>query len=132
VVAAFSGIGAALYIAGWILLPEAPDDPAAPRPNRPRKWLVIALAIAAAVTMGSVFGGNGRDVIVPLLVVAGLLYLLHRSRSDRGAQAAEAPTVATPTAAPVNPGPSLVKEPTGAAGSTEPPPVTPPAWDPLG
>jgi phage shock protein PspC (stress-responsive transcriptional regulator) len=128
VVAAFSGIGAALYIAGWILLPDEPADPAAPPPNRPRKWLVIALAIAAAVTMGSVFGGNGPDVILPLLVVAGLLYLLHRHRGDRTAHAADAPTVATPAAAA---GPSLVKEPTGAAAGTEPP-VTPPAWDPLG
>jgi phage shock protein PspC (stress-responsive transcriptional regulator) len=129
VVAAFSGIGAALYIAGWILLPDEPADPAAPRPNRPRTWLVVALAIAAAVTMGSVFGGNGPDWILPLLVVAGLLYLLHRSRGDRNQRAAEAPTVAAPMAAA---GPSLVKEPTGAAGSTEPPPANPPAWDPLG
>jgi phage shock protein PspC (stress-responsive transcriptional regulator) len=29
VVAAFSGIGAALYVAGWILLPDGPADPAA-------------------------------------------------------------------------------------------------------
>jgi phage shock protein PspC (stress-responsive transcriptional regulator) len=129
VVAAFSGIGAALYIAGWILLPAERADPAAPRPNRPRAWLVIALAIAAAVTMGSVFGENGPDWILPLLAVAGLLYLLHRSRGDRARQAADAPTVAAPMAAA---GPSLLKEPTGAAGSTEPPPATPPAWDPLG
>lgn len=126
VVAAFSGIGAALYIAGWILLPDEPADPAAPRPDRPRTWLVIGLAVAAAITMGSVFGGNGPDVILPLLVVAGLLYLLHRSRGDRNTQAADAATVAAPMAAP---GPSQVKD--GAAGSTEPP-VAPPAWDPLG
>jgi phage shock protein PspC (stress-responsive transcriptional regulator) len=128
VVAAFSGIGAALYVAGWILLPDEPADPAAPRPNRPRTWLVIALAVAAAVTMGTVFGGNGPDWILPLLVVAGLLYLLHRSRGNRHAQAAEAATVAAPMSAT---GPSLVKEGTGAAGSTEPP-ASPPAWDPLG
>ncbi len=128
VVAAFSGIGAALYIAGWILLPDEPADPAAPRANRPRTWLIVGLAIAAAITMGTVFGGNGPDVLLPLLVVAGLLYLLHRSRGDRNAQAAEAPTVATAAAAA---GPSLVKDGSGAAGSTEPP-VAPPAWDPLG
>ena len=132
VVAAFSGIGAALYIAGWILLPDEPADPAAPRPNRPRTWLVIALGVAAAATMGTVFGGSGADVILPLLVVAGLLYLLHRSRGHRATQAAEAPTVAAPMAAPMSgAGPSMVKEGTGAAGSTEPP-VAPPAWDPLG
>jgi phage shock protein PspC (stress-responsive transcriptional regulator) len=128
VVAAFSGIGAALYIAGWILLPDGPADPAAPAPARRRTYLMIGLGIAALITMGSVFGGDGREMILPLLIVAGLLYLLHRSRGDRGVAAADAPTVVAPTAAA---GPSLVKEPTGAAGSTEPP-VSPPAWDPLG
>jgi phage shock protein PspC (stress-responsive transcriptional regulator) len=127
VVAAFSGIGAALYIAGWILLPDTPVDPAAPTARR-RGYLAVGLIIAAAITMGSVFGGDGKEMIVPLLVVAGLLYLLHRSRGDRGGRAADAPTVATATAAA---GPSLVKEPSGAAGTTEPP-VNPPAWDPLG
>ncbi len=131
VVAAFSGIGAALYIAGWILLPDEPADPAAPAPAPRRRYLMVGLVIAAAITMGSVFGGDGREMVLPLLVVAGLLYLLHRSRGDRDARAAEAPTVATPMDAPTA-GPSLVKEPTGAAGSTEPPPVSPPAWDPLG
>jgi phage shock protein PspC (stress-responsive transcriptional regulator) len=130
VVAAFSGIGAALYVAGWILLPDEPADPASPRPSRPRAILVVGLAIAAAIAMGSVFGGNGPDVLLPLLVVAGLLYLLHRSRSGRGPLApgaADAPTAATPAA---TAGPSLVKE--GVATGAAAPPVTPPAWDPLG
>ena len=126
VVAAFSGIGAALYVAGWILLPEEPADPGAPRSHRPRGFLVVGLAIAAAITMGSVFGDNGPDMLLPLIAVAGLLYLLHRSRGGRTtAAAAEAPTVATATAEPG--GPSLVKDPTGTGA-----PVTPPAWDPLG
>jgi phage shock protein PspC (stress-responsive transcriptional regulator) len=129
VVAAFSGIGAALYIAGWILLPDEPADQGAPAATRRRTYLMIGLGIAALITMGSVFGGDGREMILPLLIVGGLLYLLHRSRGDRNARASEAPTVAAPTA---TAGPSLVKEPTGAAGGTEPPPVNPPAWDPLG
>jgi phage shock protein PspC (stress-responsive transcriptional regulator) len=120
VVAAFSGIGAALYVAGWILLPDEPADSTAPTRTRLSKFLVVGFAIAAAVTVGSLFGGNGSDVVLPLLVVAGLLYLLHRSRGKlgTGATASEAPTVATPAAAG---GPSLVKDQ-----------AAPPAWDPLG
>lgn len=126
VVAAFSGIGAALYVAGWILLPEEPAVPGAPRSHRPRGFLVVGLAIAAAITMGSVFGNGGPDMLLPLLAVAGLLYLLHRSRGGHSTEAAvDGPTVATATAEPA--GPSLVKEQTGFSA-----PVTPPAWDPLG
>jgi phage shock protein PspC (stress-responsive transcriptional regulator) len=129
VVAAFSGIGAALYIAGWILLPEQRAEPGVGARPRARSYLVIGLAIAAAITVGSVFGGNGSDVVFPLLAVAGLLYLLHRSRGGQATHtspaAAEAPTVAT--AAPEPGGPSLVKEPAGMPATP-----TPPAWDPLG
>ncbi len=82
VVAAFFGIGAALYIAGWIALPDTPADPAAPQ-RRPRGILMVGLVIAIIATFGSVFGGHGGFVI-PLLVAAALLFLLHRSRSDRG------------------------------------------------
>jgi phage shock protein PspC (stress-responsive transcriptional regulator) len=134
VVAAFSGIGAALYIAGWILLPEEPADPTAP-PQPRRNYLMIGLAIAAAITVSSLFGHNGPDVLIPLLVVAGLLYLLHHHRGNRTSAAtavAEAPTVATPIPEPG--GPSLVKRPDGADAPTASAPAaaTPPAWDPLG
>jgi phage shock protein PspC (stress-responsive transcriptional regulator)/predicted membrane protein len=131
VVAAFSGIGAALYIAGWIMLPEEPADPAAPaRPRAPRAIVLAGLGVAAVVTIGSVFGGNGPDIVLPVLAVAGLLYLLHRSRGDRTssgathtapvADLADAPTTVTPA------GPSLIKE----QATTET--ASPPAWDPLG
>jgi phage shock protein PspC (stress-responsive transcriptional regulator) len=119
VAAAFTGIGAALYIAGWIALPETPEDPAAPA-HRPRPVLVVGLAVAAAVSIGFLFGDRG-GVVVPALAVLVLLFLLHRSRGDRVPRpvgpVADAPTAATP-------GPSLVKE--------DVPAPTPPAWDPLG
>jgi phage shock protein PspC (stress-responsive transcriptional regulator)/predicted membrane protein len=130
VVAAFTGIGAALYIAGWFLLPEQPADPAAPaQPRPPRTVLVIGLAIAALVSVGSIFGGDNRGILFPALAVAVLLFLLHRSRGHRGTGAAasagaEAPTTITPS------GVSLSKETAGAA--TPPGATTPPAWDPLG
>ncbi|WP_433275876.1 PspC domain-containing protein [Pseudonocardia xinjiangensis] len=130
VVAAFTGIGAALYIAGWFLLPEQPADPTAPaQPRPPRTVLVIGLAIAALVSVGSIFGGDDRGILFPALAVAVLLFLLHRSRGHRGTGAAasagaEAPTTITPS------GVSLSKETAGTA--TPPGATTPPAWDPLG
>ncbi|HYH30723.1 MAG TPA: PspC domain-containing protein [Pseudonocardia sp.] len=127
VVAAFAGIGAALYVAGWILLPNEPADPAAPPPSRPRGYLVIGLAIAAALTVGTLFGGRGPDVLLPLLTVAGLLYLLHRSRGGRGTPAATAGPAEAPTVSTAAPEPGGASP---AAGSVAP--ATPPAWDPLG
>src|ERR1700754_1256436 len=42
VVAAFYGIGAALYIAGWVLLPDEPDTgPVESGRRRPKAWLLI-------------------------------------------------------------------------------------------
>jgi phage shock protein PspC (stress-responsive transcriptional regulator)/predicted membrane protein len=130
VVAAFSGIGAALYIAGWFLLPEEPADPAAPSQSRsPRAIVVVGLVIAAFVTLGAIFGGE-RNILLPTLAVAVLLFLLHRSRAHRGtsgpaaAHGAEAPTTITPD------GVSLNKEAPGTSSATAT--GTPPAWDPLG
>ena len=82
VVAAFFGIGAALYIVGWIVLPDTPADPAVPE-GRKRAILVVGLGIATIVSIGSIFGGRG-GFILPLLAVVALLFLLHRSRADRG------------------------------------------------
>ncbi len=126
VVAAFSGIGAALYIAGWIALPEEPANPADPVKARvPKPIVIIGLVIAAVISIGSVFGDN-RGIVFPALAVLALLFLLHRSRG--GLVAADtAGTTATVTSAmppaPEQAGPSLVKEPAAP---------TPPAWDPLG
>src|SRR3954453_12469731 len=82
VVAAFFGIGAALYIVGWLVLPDTPADAGVAEPRK-RGILVVGLAIATIVSIGSVFGGRG-GFILPLLAVAALLFLLHRSRADRG------------------------------------------------
>jgi Putative stress-responsive transcriptional regulator len=125
VVAAVTGIGAALYIALWVALPDEPADPAAPRPHSPRGLMVVGLAIAAAVTIGTVFGGNnGNSVLLSAVVVAALLFLLHLSRGDLGpgrqTTGADAPTVATPT------GPSLVK---GQPPGEDPLDVTPFVFD---
>lgn len=141
-VAAFTGIGAALYVAGWCALPSEPVDPAAPAGRRGRRpILFVALAVAAAGTLGSLLhrGGDGHWVL-PLVAAAGLLFLLHRSRGNRIRSTAGRPTVAmappwSPAAGPVasaEPTVSLHKE---GDATTEMPAgsgTTPPAWDPLG
>src|SRR5947199_7369852 len=90
VVAAFFGIGAALYIVGWLVLPDTPADPAVPE-ARKRGILVVGLVIATIVSVGSIFGGRGGFVL-PLLAALALLFLLHRSRADRGATGGQAPS----------------------------------------
>jgi phage shock protein PspC (stress-responsive transcriptional regulator) len=136
VVAAFSGIGAALYIAGWILLPEEPAAPGTTPKARPHALVLVGFGIAAMITLGALFGGNGRDVVLPLIAVAGLLYLLHRSRGNRttrtGAGTAPAATQATDPAAPAAAA-ATSAAPAGADQLTTPVQTqTPPAWDPLG
>ena len=138
VVAAISGgIGAALYIALWAVLPEEDGGPDA-RPRPRRGIAVIGLVIAVLVMFGWFGDGPGPGPIVGGLVALGLLYLLHRSRSG---QPVEGPTA---TAAPIDgqpdapttttgTGPSLVKEATASAAPVWPEaPQTPPSWDPLG
>ncbi len=156
VVAAFFGIGAALYIAGWIVLPDAPADPAVPE-SRKRGILVAGLVVATIVSVGSISHGHGGFVF-PLLAVLALLFLLHRSRADRGlagtgrgaglaragASDPSAQTQSTGAGVPPQSWPpqagatsaqdrvSLVKD--VDAANTPPPPEDPkpPSWDPLG
>lgn len=143
IVTAFLGIGAALYIAGWIALPEEPRDPTAPAGPPQRGFMTVAVVIAAIVTVVTFIEGDDRsDSILTLLVVAGLLFLLHRSRGDRNLAPSAAQAAAPPPAA----GVSLVKDagsaPTeqmaagqmaaGQVAADAPAPLSPPAWDPLG
>lgn len=110
VVAAFWGIGAALYVAAWLLLP---DEPGPVTPGRRRRaCLLVLIGIAAVLGLGGASRGNG-GVVLPLVAVAALLFLLHRTRGSRGVAPAAAPGVP-------------------AADAAAAPGATPPAWDPLG
>ncbi|OLT13574.1 hypothetical protein BJF78_21905 [Pseudonocardia sp. CNS-139] len=136
VVAAFSGIGAALYIAGWILLPEEQAVPGAPARRRGPQFFVLAgLGVAAAITIGSIFGGdNGPGFVLPLIAVAVLLFLLHRSRGGRTGQppqTAAAPQAGTTAAAATAPTTPARRRP-ARRRRCRPRPRPPPAWDPLG
>ncbi|GAA4710147.1 PspC domain-containing protein [Pseudonocardia yuanmonensis] len=156
VVAAFYGIGIALYLAGWVLLPAAErDDPldgaatgtTARSSGRTAPPLVLAGLILALLLTSGIFWGNDGSVILPVLAVLVLLFLLHRSRGHLGQRGgsggADAPTAHIPadgvvddeTAAPSG----AADKADGAAKAGEEAPVpdpldrgTPPAWDPLG
>jgi phage shock protein PspC (stress-responsive transcriptional regulator) len=128
VVAAFFGIGAALYIAGWLVLPDTPADSAVPE-SRKRGILVVGLVIATIASVGSIFGGRGGFVL-PLIAAFVLLYLLHRSRADRGVIGAQPPGQSwPPRPEQTTGGVSLVKGVTKDGPADE---QQPPSWDPLG
>ena len=127
VVAAFFGIGAALYIAGWLVLPDTPADPAVPE-SRKRGILVVGLVIATIASVGSIFGGHGGFVL-PLLAAVALLFLLHRSRADRGVTGGQPPAVGQSWPPQPEGGVSLVKGVHKDGPADEP---QPPSWDPLG
>jgi phage shock protein PspC (stress-responsive transcriptional regulator) len=115
VVAAFYGIGAALYVAGWVLLPDEPDDGSHPVRRRLTPWVFVLLGILAVASLGGVAHNHG-GVLLPAAAVAALLFLLHRSRGRRG------------VAEPRTPRPTTGAPPPSGDGADP----TPPAWDPLG
>jgi phage shock protein PspC (stress-responsive transcriptional regulator) len=116
VVAALTGIGLWLYLAGWIVLP-AVNGGAVRRERPPTVLLVIGLVVLAVLSIGWVVHGE-HGVLLSTVAAAALLFMLHRSRGDRGRPPMDAPTESVP-APPVGAGPPP------AAGQ-------PPAWDPLG
>jgi len=110
VVAGFAGIGALLYIAGWVALPDGAR--AGTRPTG-RLLPTIALVVATVFGIGSVLEFRVSTLLAGVVAV-GLLVLLHRNRAHLG--------IATP-GGPV---------PATAGPTPEAPARRPPAWDPLG
>lgn len=149
VVAAFYGVGIALYLAAWVLLPaDAHDPPTGPlvrRGGSVHPVVLIAAVIAGLAGTGSLLSGD-PGVLVGLAVLGGLLYLLHQSRSERGlAIGAGPPSQGGAPGADSMSGPAAgmasgMASATAVAGSTSlgtAPPAAPgepkpPAWDPLG
>ena len=133
----FSGVGALLYLLGWLLLPAETGQPsgAGNVAGRGRGALSAVLTIALVALLvpatKAVFGGRASGVLA-LAVAVGALVLLHRSRAELG----EIPGSFVPAASPGTTTPattaSLCSEPapnTTTDGAGRP---TPPAWDPLG
>jgi phage shock protein PspC (stress-responsive transcriptional regulator) len=149
VVAAFYGVGIALYLAAWVLLPadthDPPTGPLVRRGGSVHPVVLIAAVIAGLAGTGSLLSGD-PGVLVGLAVLGGLLYLLHQSRSERGlAIGAGPPDQGGAPGADSTSGPAVgmasgMAPATAVAGSTgvgAAPPAAPgepkpPAWDPLG
>ncbi|MDT7579778.1 MAG: hypothetical protein QOK35_1042, partial [Pseudonocardiales bacterium] len=126
VAAAFTGVGVALYILAWGLLPGEPADGSAPDRSRPGLAVIIVLGVVAVLSIDRLVNEPGQ-FLLPAAVLGALLFLLHRSRASRGI-----PGSATPT---VTPGPAQTAGPDGvpdAMSGTLPGAATPPSWDPLG
>ncbi|HEY2765618.1 MAG TPA: PspC domain-containing protein, partial [Pseudonocardiaceae bacterium] len=158
----FSGIGVLLYLLGWLLLPGDEDEVSAAESllGRGQSSTSAAMTVAngiALILVGSVVLGGNAFGLIELVVAAGALFLLHRSRSAlgeippaQGVTTGPGPAVPGPAASgpaapgPAAPGPAVPGPAAPAAdpatqdnaGSDAPPEArratpTPPAWDPL-
>ena len=152
----FGGIGIALYLLGWLLLPEDGDEVSSIEAllgqgqSSMSKPLTIVLAVALIPASSGLFTGH-VSALLSLAAVAAGVYLLHRHRAgtqpaatgvgpfDTGFNAslgappdaaaggtAHASTATAPTAASTS-GTAPADTPAEGADRT-----TPPAWDPLG
>lgn len=125
----FGGTGLVLYLAGWLLLPEeGRSESAGQRVLRGGASLpVVIAAVVLAVVAVAVLVDNGHGT-VPLLVVAGIAFLVARQRT-----AGPAPAAPGGGTAPGGwgPPPAWTTAPS-AATRTEPawgpPPAEGPAW----
>lgn len=139
VVAAIYGIGLALYLAGWLLLPGGDDIPADRRTARPRPLILVAVAALVVLSLSSVVGsedeyGSGGGIVLPTIAALGLLVLLHVSRGRHGATTTVPATHAVPAepAGTTEAGTPEAGTTVAATTATEPDAPRPPSWDPLG
>jgi phage shock protein PspC (stress-responsive transcriptional regulator) len=152
----FSGVGALLYLLGWLLLPtETDQDRAAGGPESGvvgrghglmPAGLTIVLILLLIPATGAVFGGRPSGVLA-FATALGTLVLLHRSRATLGELPGSSLPAGTRPAGTRSAGTLQTVQATGepavpeAPGTTTPAPNTttdgagrpaPPAWDPLG
>ncbi|GAA4675509.1 PspC domain-containing protein [Nocardioides nanhaiensis] len=126
VLAFFGGAGVLLYGAGWLLVPEQGTEEATVRLDDRNRTVALVLvgALAALALLGDTLGtGGGWWFPWPLLLAAGVVYLVSRNREG------VAPPPAPATGAPA---PSAATEPLARHGIVPGAPVgaAPPPWAP--
>ena len=157
VAAVYGGTGIALYLLGWLFLPEQ-DDEVSPIESLLGKGrsstssgFTILLGIVLVPLLGWFFDGGtfgSFPAWLSLLVIGGLLYLLHQNRGHLTPVRTSPPATQEPPVMPVMPAMPMTSAPVSdvradlphtppvGAPVDAPPPVddrtTPPAWDPLG
>lgn len=107
----FGGVGVALYLWGWLLLPAADGRVALERALRGLDGAAVTLLVLTAlVTLGSLVpegGGGIPPAFTAILVVGGVWWLLHRGSLPRRRDTAALPVV---------PAPATTTSPLGTAG----------------
>lgn len=97
------GIGIPLYLAGWLLIPEAGEGDATPRPATEQKgpafWIGVGLLVLVAIAVADEVAFAGRNSWWPLVLVAAGIALWRVGRRD------DATTTSTAAAAPGQPRP---------------------------
>jgi phage shock protein PspC (stress-responsive transcriptional regulator) len=138
----YGGAGILIYLLGWLLLPEQNDE-AAPFEsmiNHKRSSTSSAFTVLLCLALIPAFWffvDNEFSGIMGLLIVAGALFLLHRTRGHLNRPSTVPPPYVPPVTEnlyeqPVTtPYPAYTAE-AGAPPPPEPAPTGPPAWDPLG
>ncbi|MBM7770217.1 phage shock protein PspC (stress-responsive transcriptional regulator)/predicted membrane protein [Actinokineospora baliensis] len=144
----YGGAGIVFYLLSWLLFPETDDEtsPAEALIGRGRSssstHFTVGLVVAVIAAISFWFDFRG---FLGLVVVAGLMFLLHRYRGHLNRPAAPehetGPQMTTPLmTVPVGTTtevPTPMTQPIAVPTTTAPPPYAytpeqPPAWDPLG
>lgn len=80
------GIGIPLYLAGWLLIPEAGVGDATPRPATEQKgpafWIGVGLLVLVAIAVADEVAFAGRNSWWPLVLVAAGIALWRVGRRD--------------------------------------------------
>ena len=124
VLTAFGGLGALLYVVGWLLIPSAGAGEsiglaAARRPAGPSTYIGIVLVIVAVGILASAF--SDPAVVWAVALIAFGIFLFQRGQEQ------PAPPPGQPTG-PEPPAPDATAAPGRLAEPPPAPPAAPPSW----